>query len=177
MFTFNNKSNHLFNIMKATLLLGGNMGNRLAYLNFSCFHISKDVGTITKKSEVYETQAWGENADKPFLNQVVIVETDLEGQELLRALLKIEKKAGRERKNKWGNRTLDIDILFLEGVLINEPNLVVPHPEIANRNFVLKPMMEIAPTFLHPSIGKSIATLAALCKDQLTVEKYNLKRV
>lgn len=177
MFTFNNKSKHLFKNMKAMILLGGNMGNRLAYLKFAQFHIQKDIGSIAKKSAIYETEAWGDKSTKAYLNQVIQVDTLLHPMDLLNALLLIEKKAGRTRKVKWGNRTLDLDILFVEDQLIQNEYLVVPHPEIQHRNFVLTPLVEIDADLRHPRLNKSVQELLQKCPDKLKVKKYNRNRV
>ena len=177
MFTFANKSKQLFRNMTATILLGGNMGNRQAYLKFALFHISKDIGQVEKLSPVYETAAWGDASTKPFLNQVALIATSLTPKELLIKLLEVEKKAGRTRAVKWGNRTLDLDILFCEQQVIEEPDLEVPHPEIANRKFVLVPLVAINENFTHPILGKSMHELLLDCKDDLAVTKYIEKRV
>lgn len=172
MFTFNNKSKHLFKNMKAMILLGGNMGNRLAYLKFAKFHIENDIGKIEKRSAVYETEAWGEQSTKAYLNQVVEINTSLDPMELLNALLLIEKKAGRTRQVKWADRTLDLDILLLENKQIQNEQLVVPHPEMQHRSFVLIPLAEIGANLRHPSLAKTVQELLEICTDPLKVKKY-----
>jgi len=159
--------------MRAILLLGSNLGNRLAYLNFAKYFIQRDLGVITTTSSLYESAAWGEKTNKSFYNQIVELETNLSPQELLNELLNIEEKAGRKRTIRWGARTLDIDILYIENQIINEANLIVPHPEIPNRKFTLLPLNEIAPNFIHPILLQKTSKLLDICPDQLTVKKIN----
>lgn len=178
MFTVKYKSKYLFiQNMVATILLGGNLGNRSAYLKFANFHITKDVGEIVRSSKVYETAAWGGLSDKPFLNQVVVVKTEYSPTELMSLLLNIELKAGRTRTVKWGNRTLDLDILFIEDAIINEPSLIVPHPAIQNRRFVLTCLYDLDKNFLHPILNQTIESLLAQCPDSLSTQIYEAKRV
>lgn len=159
--------------MIVTLLLGGNLGNRLAYLKFAKFFIQRDIGNVLLESEIYETAAWGDKTNKCFLNQVIEVESSLSPQEILNELLRIELKAGRKRFEKWGARTLDLDILFIESLIINEENLIVPHPEIQNRKFTLVPLMEIKPNFIHPVLKEKVSKLLDICPDNLSLTIYN----
>lgn len=173
MFTVNYKSSDLFkHYMIASILLGGNLGNRKAYLSFASFHIKKDVGEILDQSAIYESAPWGARSNKAYLNQVIQVETNLKPLDLLKKLLAIEQKAGRTRLVKWGNRTLDIDILFLEQNQINTSELVVPHPEIENRRFVLTCLLDINPKFKHPTLNKTIKELLDICPDHLSVQIF-----
>jgi 2-amino-4-hydroxy-6-hydroxymethyldihydropteridine diphosphokinase len=154
------------------LLTGGNVGDRLNNLHQSARWLQKMVGSIIKKSSIYETAAWGVTDQPSFLNQVIILTTVLTPDDVLKTILSIEEKMGRKRVEKMGPRTIDIDILFYNTQIINLPNLVVPHPEIANRRFVLEPLHEIAPTFVHPVAHKSIAALLEECTDPLQVNLY-----
>lgn len=163
--------------MRATLIIGGNIGNRDAYLRFASFHIIKTIGEIKKESQIYETEAWGDKAEKPFLNQVIEVETKLEAIDLLEALQNIENMAGRTRFDKWGDRTLDIDILYLEDQVINEMILTIPHPRIAERKFTLVPLDEIKPDFIHPVLNQNTSELLRECKDKLTVKPFQKRGV
>lgn len=153
------------------LLTGGNIGNRLLNLQLALMLIEKQVGTILKKSAVYETAAWGLTTQSPFLNQVLLVSTSLPAFELLKTLLQIEHELGRERKEKMGPRTIDIDILFYNTEIISSRDLTIPHPQIANRRFVLTPLNEIAPEFVHPGLKKKIVELLEMCPDNLEVKK------
>ncbi len=154
------------------LLVGGNLGNRKVSLDNAGKLIEKHVGKIIKMSAVYETEAWG-NTDQPsFLNQVIKVNTSLKAEELLEQLLSIEKQAGRIRTYKNAPRIIDIDILFFNNEIYNLPNLKIPHPEVQNRNFVLKPLNEIEPEFIHPALLKNVSTLLNQCKDVLKAEIF-----
>ena len=127
------------------------------------------VGRVTQKSKLYETQAWGVTNQSDFINQAVAVETSLNPQKLLEQILKIENEMGRERTTKWAERTIDIDILLYDNFVVNEPNLVIPHPELPKRNFALIPLMEIAGEFEHPVLGLTIEDIYMESKDPLDV--------
>ena len=157
----------------AYLLTGGNIGNRLVSLQQACMKIEKQAGTVLKKSAVYETAAWGITDQNLFLNQVLLVSTPLPPEELLHTLLNIEQELGRKRIMKMGPRIIDIDILFYNNKIISTPVLTVPHPQIANRRFVLTPLNEIAPCFVHPVLQKTIRELLEICPDELEVKKYS----
>jgi 2-amino-4-hydroxy-6-hydroxymethyldihydropteridine diphosphokinase len=158
--------------MRATLIIGGNIGNRDAYLKFALYHLEKSLGAIVSQSEIYESEAWGDKAEHAFLNQVVEVETTLAPLDILKAIHNIEHMAGRTRFEQWGDRTLDIDILFLEEQIMQEMVLTVPHPRIAERKFTLVPLNDIKADFIHPVLKKSMATLLDECTDTLNVKKY-----
>ena len=158
--------------MIATLLLGGNMGNRDAYLRFALFHIKKELGIVLKESKIYESEPWGDKANKAFLNQVIDIETLLPSKQLLASVLKIEQLAGRKRELKWGNRTLDIDILFMEDLILNERDITIPHPEIQNRRFTLIPLVEIKPNFVHPALKSNMKELLSNCTDSSSPKIY-----
>jgi 2-amino-4-hydroxy-6-hydroxymethyldihydropteridine diphosphokinase len=128
---------------KALLALGSNIGDRAGYLRFAIEHLGDRV---TVQSQVFETDPVGgpENQDA-YLNMVVAIDTELDPYALLRWLHRIEAAAGRERTIHWGPRTLDIDLLFFDDVVIDGGNLAVPHPRYAERRFVLAPLSEVAP--------------------------------
>lgn len=153
------------------LLTGGNIGDRVLNLNNAREQIEKQVGIVLKQSVVYETAAWGVTNQNSFLNQVLLVQTSLPPEELLQTLLHIEQQLGRKRIEKMGPRTIDIDILFYNSEIISSPHLTIPHPQIANRRFVLTPLNEIAPGFVHPVLQKTITQLLKICPDQLEVKK------
>ncbi len=155
---------------KAYLILGGNKGDKTKNLESTLRAIEDRVGEITEKSGVYVTKAWGNTAQPDFYNQAIAVNTPLLATDLLKELLLIEEMAGRIRTSeKWQERTMDIDILFYNNEIINEPHLTIPHPYIKERRFVLVPMNEIAKELLHPVINKSIETLLNECEDELNV--------
>src|SRR6478609_940980 len=122
---------------KAYLLTGGNLGNRSENLLTAYNYIEQYCGEIVRKSSVYETAAWGLEDQPDFYNQVLFINTELTAHKLIETLLRIENIMGRERVVKMGPRTIDIDILFFNGDIINEPTLVIPHPRMQNRRFVL----------------------------------------
>src|SRR5688500_5363303 len=134
----------------AYLLTGGNIGNRLANLKQAALTIEKRCGKITVTSSIYETAAWGKEDQQDFLNQVLLLETDFDAQQLIGIILQIEREMGRSRKEKNEPRVIDIDILFYNDAIINDLNLIVPHPQLQNRRFVLEPLNEIASEFVHP---------------------------
>ncbi|HEY2581431.1 MAG TPA: 2-amino-4-hydroxy-6-hydroxymethyldihydropteridine diphosphokinase [Mucilaginibacter sp.] len=153
------------------LLLGSNLGDRKQLLQQAITQIEKDIAPVLKSSSVYETQAWGKTNEPDYLNQVVMLQTNLPPQKLLEATLSIENTLGRQRQEKWGSRTIDIDILFYGKIIINEENLYIPHPELHKRRFTLEPLAEIAPELLHPILNKNILQLKNELKDSLIVKK------
>ncbi|MEO5890866.1 MAG: 2-amino-4-hydroxy-6-hydroxymethyldihydropteridine diphosphokinase [Ferruginibacter sp.] len=157
---------------KAYLLLGSNMGNSHDQVKSAIQHIEKNTGKLIRKSGLYTTAAWG-NTDQPdFLNQVIIIDTLLNPIETLQSILLIEKIMGRVRTTKNAPRIIDIDILFFNKEIITQADLVVPHPEIQNRRFVLVPLNEISPRFKHPVLKKNIHQLLLDCPDHLDVKKF-----
>jgi len=153
------------------LLLGSNLGNRQGYLQKAIDLIETELGTVAKKSSIYETEAWGKTDEPNYLNQVIRVNTMLPARQVLDNILQIETRMGRVREEKWGSRIIDIDILFYGSDIINEPGLIVPHPELHNRRFTLEPLSEIAPDLEHPILKKSIFQLKIELKDNLIVKK------
>ena len=151
------------------LSLGSNMGNRREYIVTASAMIHKKVGKIAKSSHIYETQAWGNVDQDPYLNQVLMINTILEPRALLEELSRIEKEMGRERKEKWGPRSLDIDILFYGKRVIRDKGLEIPHPELHKRAFILVPMMELDPELEHPVLQMAIDQLYMDCEDDSDV--------
>jgi 2-amino-4-hydroxy-6-hydroxymethyldihydropteridine diphosphokinase len=154
------------------LLTGGNIGERFSYLQRANENIEALVGKIVRKSSVYETAPWGFTNQQSFLNQVLCVNTQLDPQQLLHAILEIEIQLGRKRIEKMGPRVIDIDILFYNNLVISSNELIIPHPRIAERRFVLTPLNEIAPNFIHPVYNKTVNALLQECKDLLEVNLY-----
>jgi deoxyguanosine kinase len=154
----------------AFLCLGGNIGNRIENINAAKKAIEQFSGKMTSQSGIYETEAWGSDSKNKYLNQVIKINTKLNAGDLLKSLLQIEKKLGRKRDlDKNSDRTIDIDILFFNDAIISKKNIQIPHPRLHQRNFVLKPLNEIAGEFLHPVLKKTISTLLKKNKDTLKV--------
>jgi 2-amino-4-hydroxy-6-hydroxymethyldihydropteridine diphosphokinase len=147
----------------AYLGLGSNLGNRLAFLRGGRDALVDQSGIeLTQTSGVYETEAIGGPEGNPlFLNTVLEIQTSLEAHQLLKACLEVEDEFGRSRPVRWAPRTLDIDILFYADQVICEERLTIPHPRLQERDFVLAPLMEIAPDFKHPLLDQTITELAA----------------
>jgi len=157
---------------KTYLLLGSNLGNSRQQLQKATRHITKKIGPLLHQPALYATAAWGNTQQPDFLNQVIVISTALEVKETLQAILAIEKAMGRIRTVKNAPRIIDIDILFFNRAIITEKLLVVPHPQIQHRRFVLIPLNEIAPRLIHPVLKKNIHQLLAACTDPLDVKKF-----
>lgn len=156
------------------LCLGGNIGNRLDYLNRAKEHISAKCGSIVLESPVYETKAWPATDNSPdHLNQCIKLETHLRVHELLQELLNIEHELGRDRDTLIKNqaRIIDIDILLYNNDVVESDNCIVPHPRLHLRNFVLVPLNDIASEVIHPLFNKSIHSLLKECNDTLEVKR------
>lgn len=157
---------------KTYLLLGSNMGNRQQKMLQAIKHIERLIGKVIRQSNLYQTAAWGKTNQPDFLNQVIVVETNLSATETMQTILAIEEKLGRIRTVKNASRTIDIDILFFNKEIINQKDLSVPHPEIPNRRFVLVPLNELSPNMKHPVLNKTIHQLLEICPDKLDVKKF-----
>ena len=153
------------------LLLGSNMGNSNDLLDKAIGLIGQKVGVVKRVSKRYTTAAWGNTQQPDFLNQVICVQSAMPATQILKSILAIEAKMGRVRTVKNAPRTIDIDILFFDKEIIHQPDLMVPHPEIANRRFVLIPLNELIPNFIHPVLQQNIHQLLKNCKDTLDVKK------
>ncbi|MBS1976281.1 MAG: 2-amino-4-hydroxy-6-hydroxymethyldihydropteridine diphosphokinase [Bacteroidetes bacterium] len=159
-------------MVRTHLLLGSNKGDRQLYLDTAQMRIA-ELGTIAAKSSVYETAAWGYTDQPSFLNQVLALDTMLDPFALMRKLQAIETELGRVRVEKWGVRTLDIDILLFGRIVIEHDDLMIPHPALPVRRFSLVPLAEIAPELIHPTERVSIAELLERCEDALEVIKVS----
>lgn len=157
---------------KAYLLIGGNVGNRPLHLQQAVKAIDGRCGRVTRQSSVYETAAWGKTDQQAFLNQALEIDTELSAENLLESVLAVETSLGRIRKERYGPRVIDIDIIFFDHAVIDLPQLTVPHPEVQNRRFALVPLQEIAPRFVHPQLQKSMTELLADCPDDLPVHLF-----
>lgn len=158
---------------RVTLLIGGNQGDRVGLLKQACDMIGQQIGDIVQLSSIYESEAWGFEAEQSFLNQAVVVETRLEPHEVLGKALFIETQLGRVRLgNGYSSRTMDIDILFVDNKCIDTPDLIVPHPRIHQRNFVLVPLCEIMPDYVHPILQKTMSNLLKTSLDKGKIIRY-----
>lgn len=159
---------------KAYLLIGGNIGDRLSYLKKAIWLIKEQCGNVIITSSIYETAAWGKTDQAAFLNQVLLIETDLKPASLLETILKIESSLDRKRTEKYDPRTIDIDILYYEGEVIETDQLTIPHPKISERRFVLTPLTEIEPELIDPVHEKTIQKLLDECQDTLEVKRLSI---
>lgn len=153
------------------LLLGSNLGDRKQYLANAIQILSNTVGTVIQQSSLYQTSAWGNINQPDFINQVIYCQTSLVANRVLEEIIRIENSLGRERVEKWGSRTIDIDILFYGNSIINEKGLIIPHPHLHERRFTLAPLAEIAPQFVHPVFNQTIIDLYLKLDDELEVNK------
>jgi 2-amino-4-hydroxy-6-hydroxymethyldihydropteridine diphosphokinase len=156
---------------KVYLLIGGNMGDRMANLTTALQLLEQEAGAIKNLSSIYETAAWGYTDQPHFLNQALLLETEMNANDLMECLLRIERKMGRERNVPLGPRTIDLDIIYFNEDIISSSLVSVPHPRLSERKFVLLPLVEIAPNYIHPVFNKTNALLLKECGDSLAVYK------
>jgi 2-amino-4-hydroxy-6-hydroxymethyldihydropteridine diphosphokinase len=154
------------------LLLGSNSGERLWQLKLANELIEKEIGSIVAKSKIYETAPWGKADQPPFLNQAIKIETPFSPEKLLVKVQSIEQELGRTRVEKWGERSIDIDIIYFGNKIIDSSNLIIPHQHLTERKFVLIPLTEVSPEFIHPLLQKSNAQLLKECMDTLSINEF-----
>lgn len=160
---------------KVILQLGGNRGNMETNFDVAISKIEERIGKVVLKSELYETEPWGYDDVKWFLNQVIEVETDLPALEILKFAKEIEQQQGRDiTKNTetFEGRPLDIDILFYNSEVIHSDNLIVPHPSMRFRRFVLKPLCDHWKELVHPEYGITMDELLERCDDIGVVKPF-----
>ncbi|MCR5193281.1 MAG: leucyl/phenylalanyl-tRNA--protein transferase [Bacteroidales bacterium] len=167
-----------------TLLIGGNQGDRVSLLVRAIMEIANSIGTVSVVSPIYETEPWGFEADQNFLNQAVVVDTDLTSMEVLRKALEIEQLLGRVRDDASGSdiqiqkdkhyssRPIDIDLIFYNNDIVDMPELQLPHPRMHMRRFVLEPLTRVMPFKKHPKLGKSMVQLLDECEDRGVVKEF-----
>lgn len=158
---------------RLVVLLGSNSGDRLQLLSNAQQLLTEKVGSLIGESAVYETAAWGKTDQNHFLNKVLILNTLIEPDSCLNLILAIELELGRQRKAKWAERTIDIDILFYNVERLEKENLTIPHPFIHLRKFTLAPLAEIIPEFIHPVLNKTMQELYQECTDPLEVSVFS----
>ena len=157
------------------IALGSNKGNKLQYLQTAIDAIFVHIGAVKKISKVYKTPAFGFEGDD-FYNACISVVTEFKPKKVLRELQAIEVELGRKSKTSKGyeSREIDLDILFFEDEIIEEKTLILPHPQLQNRKFVLQPLLDVAKDFKHPILNKSIETLLVECNDSSVIEHVNI---
>lgn len=153
--------------------LGSNLGNRKQYLQRAIVAISRHIGRVKAVSSIYETPAWGFVSD-PFYNACIEVVTELVPEKCLEKLQEIEKKLGRVREpesTEYKPRTIDLDIIYYNSLVLEKENLHIPHNQLSNRRFVLVPLMDIIPNFVHPILNKTTEELLLFCEDNSLINK------
>ncbi|MEQ8625418.1 MAG: 2-amino-4-hydroxy-6-hydroxymethyldihydropteridine diphosphokinase [Vicingaceae bacterium] len=155
------------------LSLGSNLGNEIKKLELARELIEKDIGKIKLASSIYKTEPWGQKNLKPFYNQVIGVASTLLAVEIFEKTQYIELQLGRQAKKsvEYENRLIDIDLLIIGSIIMRSNILILPHPRMHLRNFVLVPFTEIAPNLLHPELHRSIKDLNNYCSDDNKIKR------
>ncbi|UTW64488.1 2-amino-4-hydroxy-6-hydroxymethyldihydropteridine diphosphokinase [bacterium SCSIO 12741] len=163
-------------MMEVLISLGSNLGSWEAVQQLALDEIEARIGRLERLSQVYRTEPWGVKDQPYFKNQVVLVHTRLSAPEVLNQLLNIEKECGRDREkeDRWGPRSLDLDILFYGNEQVADSNLEIPHPRLHQRKFILIPLSEVAPDLIHPITAQSVREMLDYCTDDSKVELYEL---
>ena len=151
---------------KAFLLLGSNIGDRLGHLNKAIALLNERVGEVGEISQIYTTAPWGVEGQEDYYNQAIEVVTDLSPRDLLTTIKEIEVQVGRIPAERWAARIIDIDILLYGQSVVSEPDLIIPHERLHERNFALIPLMEIAGEQQHSRFQETITELYAKCRDE-----------
>lgn len=146
--------------------MGSNMGDSRTLIGQAQKMISERVGEIRKESIIYKTAPWGKTDQEWFLNQAILVETNSTPQEILPVIQSIEKEIGRERKEKWGARLIDIDMLLADSEVIATPELTLPHPYLHMRRFSLIPLRDVWADWVHPVLHQTIGEMLENCPDK-----------
>jgi 2-amino-4-hydroxy-6-hydroxymethyldihydropteridine diphosphokinase len=160
-------------LQRAYLLLGGNLGDRLALQDRAVVRLVAEVGRLISRSSLCESEPWGFDNAPTFLNQVVVLDTLLEAREVLEAIQRIEKELGRIRHldGKYHSRCIDIDILFYDDMVCSDDALEIPHPRLHLRQFTMSPLQEVAPDYVHPTLNKTVTELLHDCPDKSVVNR------
>jgi 2-amino-4-hydroxy-6-hydroxymethyldihydropteridine diphosphokinase len=156
------------------LSIGGNLGNKRANFDKVYTHIQNELGCIVLRSSVYETAPWGFDSEDPFWNQILVIETHLNPSEIIERIAKIDAVFGRKRISEgYSSREMDVDILYYDSEIINAENLTIPHPMLYKRLFVLVPLAEIAPDFVHPVLKLTSIEMLNNCQDNSEIRKLS----
>ena len=158
------------------ILLGSNMGDKLTLLNNAIEIIGSRCGKVIKKSSLYESEPWGFDAEQNFINQAICVETELSAHKLLRELLSIEIELGRDRRRHYEtyvSRPIDLDVIYYGEMINDDRELILPHPRLHLRRFVLEPLCEISSDFIHPVFNVTNKELLDRCEDEGIVVRYS----
>ena len=151
---------------KVYFSIGSNKGNRSGLINEAIDKIDIAIGRVELKSNIYETKSWGFNSNN-FYNICLLIESSISPDLILNKILIIEKEMGRLKTgDQYNDRCVDIDILFVDDIIVNSKNLIIPHPRIQLRKFVLTPMLDLAPDLIHPILNKSIRQLELECDEE-----------
>jgi len=158
---------------KVFLLLGSNIDPRCKYLEEAERKLITSVGDINQRSEIYESEPLGFNADRSFLNRILLLFSVLTAKQVLDKIHTIEKELGRTRSLEGhSSRTIDIDILYFNSEVTDTDNLTIPHPRMHERMFTLVPLVEIAPDFIHPELHINSKELLDICPDNSKVDVF-----
>ena len=171
---------HNGSMEKCCVLFGSNMGDKNGIFAQACQLINNRCGRIVAVSSPYESEPWGFETEEWFLNRVIVVETTMAPEDLLRQLLEIERELGRVRHPEtegYTSRTADLDILYFGSRVICTDTLIVPHPRLHQRRFALIPLCELAPEWVHPIFGLTQAELLERCPDTLVVRKMTTNQI
>jgi len=159
------------NSYNVLLLIGANQGDRFVAFETCRELIANHVGTILSVSPIYETSAWGKRDQADFINQGLMVSTSLSPKQLLTTTKRIEVKLGKNKITHWGPRHIDIDIILYEDLIVETKDLMIPHPHMSDRRFVLIPLNQIASTWIHPIKKMTIGELLKQCEDNGVVKE------
>ena len=157
---------------QVVFILGGNLGDKLGLIESATELMVSNFGPVVLGSSIFESEPWGGKSQGNYLNQVLVFETSIQSEEVLNIILGIDVKLGRQREEKWGNRTMDIDILYFGNKIFQSKRLNIPHPYIQDRRFVLEPLAEILPDFMHPILNIANRELLENCLDRSIVKIY-----
>lgn len=157
------------------LLIGGNLGDARSEIRKATALLSAALGQIKGLSSIYRSEAWGYESENNFYNQLIVIKTQLTAQQILTVCKEIEHLLGRQKNTTPGysDRLIDIDILYLDDIVIKSERLIIPHPRLHKRLFALLPLNEIIPEFIHPVLKKSNKSLLSLCPDTNFIEKLD----